>query len=121
MGVNRKNRVKGVPSVRFTPTGKFAFNMAATAQFENEAIGAVLLMWDAGNKLVGVRPISAVKKDKRAYNIRIEKKGNGSGFSAITFFKHIGYDSSHSRTLPIKWDDSEGIFIIEVPNECFLR
>lgn len=111
----RKVQYGGIPSITFTTNGRFAFNKAATAYFEKNAIEFVLLMWDAEKKLIGVKPIS--KKDSRSYKIRMGVKGNGCGFSAMTFLKHIGYDVSKTSSIPVKWIEDEGIFVIEVPEE----
>lgn len=112
---SRKVQWGGTPSVTFTKNGRFAFNKAATAQFEKNAIENVLLLWDAERNLVGVRPIT--KKDSRAYKVHMGKKGNGCGFSATTFLRHIGYDISQSKSMPAKWDETEEMFLIEVPKE----
>jgi len=112
---SRKVQWKGSPSVTFTKLGRFAFNKAATAQFEKNAIENVLLLWDAEKRIVGVRHIT--KKDMRAYKVHSGKGGNGCGFSASTFLRYIGYDVSQSRSMPAKWDETEETFLIEVPEE----
>ncbi len=111
----RKVQWRGVPSVTFTKMGRFAFNKAATEKLEENAVEDVLLLWDAGKRIIGVRPIT--KRDSRSYKLRPGKRGNGSGFSSATFFQYIGYDYSDSRSFPAKWDEDEGIFLIEVPAE----
>ena len=113
----RKVQWKGSPAVSFTKLGRFSFNKAATIQVEKNAVENVLLLWDAEKRLIGVRPIT--KKDVRAYKVHTGKRGNGCGFSASTFLKYIGYDMSESRSMPAKWDESEEMFIIEVPGEYF--
>jgi hypothetical protein len=62
-----------------------------------------------------VRPIT--KKDQRAYTLAYGKKGNGAGFSAKTFMDYIGYDYLESRQYPAHWDESEAMFVAEVPAE----
>lgn len=112
---NRKVQWKGSPAVTFTKLGRFAFNKSASAQLDNNAVENVLLMWDAGKRTVGVRPIT--KKDSRAYMLHKGQKGEGYGFSATTFLKYIGFDYSVSRSMSAKWDEGEGILVIEVPEE----
>ena len=112
---SRKIQWKGSPSVTFSTLGRFAFNKAATAQFEKNAVENVLLLWDAEKRLVGVRPIT--KKDPRAYKLHMGKRGNGSGFSATTFMKFIEFDTSQSRSMPTKWEEGQEMFIIEIPEE----
>jgi hypothetical protein len=116
---SRKVQWGGTPSVTFTTNGRFAFNKAATAQFEKTAVETVLLMWDSEKNIVGVQPIR--KKDSRSYKVHMGKKGNGSGFSASTFLKYIGFDISKSRSMPAKWDETEERFLIEVPKECLKK
>lgn len=111
----RKVQWGGVPSVTFTTNGRFAFNKASTAYFEKKSIQYVLLMWDAEKKLIGVQPIQ--EKDARSYKVHFGTKGNGCGFSATTFLRHIGYNISKTTSIPAKWNEKEGMFLIEVPEE----
>jgi|SRR5208283_1009737 len=115
----RKVQYRGSPAASFTKLGRLAFNKAATAKFERDAVENVLLLWNAEDRLIGVRPI--VKKDTRAYKVHYGVKGNGCGFSAATFLNHIGFDVSETRTLPAHWDDQEEMFIIEVPEEYLIK
>jgi hypothetical protein len=115
---NRKVQWGGSPAVAFTKLGRFAFNKAASGQLEKAAVENVLLMWDKEQRLIGVRPIT--KKDNRAYKLHWGKRGDGCGFSAATFLKYIGYDTSETRSLPAQWDEQEQIYKIEVP-EVYLR
>lgn len=111
----RKVRRSGSPSITFNKLGRLAFNKSATAILERDAVEYVLLMWDAAKRQLGVRPIT--KKDSRAYTLAYGKKGNGAGFSAKTFMDYVGYDFSESRSFPARWDESESMFIAEIPEE----
>lgn len=116
----RKIQRGGSPSVSFTILGRLGFNKSATAVFEKNAVENVLLLWDAEKQLIGIRPIT--KKDPRAYKVHYGKKGNGCGFSAVTFLKHIGYfKEGESQTLPAKWDEHEEMFLIEVPEQLLRK
>jgi len=112
---SRKATYRGVPSVTFTKTGRMAFNKAATAIFEKNAVENVLLLWDKDKRLIGVRPIT--KKDNRAYFVSAGTRKSGCGFTAMTFVKYIGLDISSSRAFPTRWDELEEMFLIEVPEE----
>jgi hypothetical protein len=115
---SRKVRQTGSPSAAFTKMGRVAFNIMATANFEKKGVECVLLGWDKERRLVGIKPISITKKDLRAYKLRAGgKKGNGSGFTASTFLRHIGFDLSETKSMPIEWDDKEEMFLVEVPEE----
>lgn len=113
----RKVRRGGSPAVTFNKLGRISLNKTATAVLEREAVEFALLLWDATKRQVGIRPIT--KKDQRAYRLAYGKKGNGAGFSAKTFMDHIGYDYSESRSIPVRWDDGESMFIAELPPEFF--
>lgn len=115
---SRKVRQTGSPAAAFTKMGRVGFNTMATADFEKRGVECVLLGWDKEKRLVGIKPISITKKDPRAYKLRPGgKKGNGSGFTALTFLRHIGFDLSESKSMPIEWDDNQEMFLIEVPKE----
>jgi len=103
------------PSVSFTTLGRLGFNKSATALFEKHAVENVLLMWDTEKRLIGIRPIA--KKDDRAYKVHYGKRGNGCGFSAVTFLKYIGYKEGERQTLPAKWDEQESMFIVALPEK----
>jgi hypothetical protein len=109
----RKVRRSGSPSVTFNKLGRISLNKTATATLEKDAVEFVLLLWDAPKRQIGIRPIS--KKDQRAYKVAYGQKGNGAGFSAKTFLDYIGYDYTESRAFPISWNESESMFVGEVP------
>lgn len=111
----RKVRRSGNPTVSFTTLGRIALNTIATAPFEKEAVEFVLVMWDSARHQIGVRPIT--KKDSRSYKVAYGKKGNGCGFSAKTFLDYIGYDYSETRSFPVKWDEPEAMYVVEVPEQ----
>jgi hypothetical protein len=112
---SRKTQYKGSPSVTFTALGRLAFNKAATITFQKEKVENVILMWDKEKRLIGLQPITG--KDSRSYKIRYNKRGDGSGFSATTFIKYIGYNASGTQSIDIEWDEEGKMFIVEVPEE----
>jgi hypothetical protein len=92
-----------------------AINKRATAFFEKNAVEYVLLLWDGDQKKIAIRPIA--KRDQRAYRLKYGDKGNGAGFSAKTFFDHIGLDYSESRPMPASWDVEQDMLVVDVPTE----
>lgn len=112
---SRKIQRGGEPRLSFTTLGRFSFNKSATAEFQKHAVENVFLMWDKEKRLIGVK--AAIKKDPRTYKIHYGTKGNGCGFSASTFLKYIGFDDKESRSVLTRWDEQEGMFIIEVPEQ----
>ena len=111
----RKVHRSGSPFVTLNKLGRLSMNKTATARLEHEAVESVLLLWDPSKRQIGIRPIT--KKDPRAYKLAYGKKGNGAGFSAKTFMDYIGYDYKESRSVPVRWDEGESMFIGEVPAE----
>jgi hypothetical protein len=105
----------GNPVVGFNALGRISLNQAATAQFRKDAVEFVLLLWDKEAHMVALRPIT--KRDARAYRVAYNKKANGCGFSAKTFFDYIGLDYKTSFSVPAEWDDEEGCFKVVIPTE----
>lgn len=112
---SRKIQRGGEPRLSFTTLGRFSFNKSATAELQKREVQSVFLMWDKEKRLIGVK--AATKKDPRTYKIHYGTKGNGCGFSASTFLKYIGFDDRETRSVPARWDEQEGMFIIEVPEQ----
>ena len=110
---NKKMQYKGTPAVTITTLGRMAFNKAVTIIFRTQRVDDVILMWDKDKNLIGLQPITT--KDHRSYKVRYSKRGDGSGFTANTFLKYIGYNASETQSLPIQWDEKEQLFTIEVP------
>lgn len=115
---SRKTQYKGSPAVTFTTLGRLAFNKAATITFQKEKVEDVILLWDKERRLIGLQPIA--NKDTRSYKVRYNKRGDGSGFSATTFIKYIGYNTSDTQSMPMEWDEEGKMFLIEMPQE-FLK
>ncbi len=111
----RKIRRSGSPGLTLNRLGRISLNKSATAILEREAVEFVLVLWDGSKRQIGIRPIT--KKDPRAYRLAYGVKGNGAGFSAKTFMDYIGYDYKESRSIAIRWDEGESMFVGEVPAE----
>jgi hypothetical protein len=112
---NRKVVRRGSPSITATKLGRLAINKTASQFLEKNAVEFVLLLWDAENRKIGIRPIG--KKDPRSYNVVYGNKGNGAGFSAKTFLDYIGLDYSISRVLQATWNGDQEILEADVPVE----
>ena len=105
--------------------GRITLNRSAAVLFDKEGpVDAVLLMWDKDRMVVGIRPIN--KKDPRSYGVRYsrskdkDKAITGAAFAGVMFLKHIGYDFSTTKAYPIKWNNDESVFEVELPEERFL-
>lgn len=107
----------GTPTVSFMRSGRVALNRAAAKIFEEQAVEYVVLLWDSAASKVGIRPIT--KKDPRAYRLNRSGKGGGAGFSAVTFFEHIGFDhKKETRAFPAQWNAELGIFEFSIADEA---
>jgi len=115
----RKVRRLGPPSVSLTKMGRLQLNKTATSKLEKEAVENVLLLWNAPTNTVGIRSIT--KKDSRAYRVSYGAKGNGAGFSAKTFFDHIGLDYSDTRTIPVDFGEGDVLLMFRIPDEYFAK
>ncbi len=115
--ISRKTRMfVGTPAISFTKFGRLSFNTAASIQLKENKAGKVLLLWDKETKRIGVQIITA-KEDDRAYKINWDKRGDGGGFTASTVIKYVGLDISETRSMPVKWDGQQRMFIIDVPEK----
>lgn len=117
--MSRKIQWKGSPAISLTKMGLFSFNKTAATKLQKEAVENILLLWDKEKRLIGLRPIT--KKDNRAYKLYWSKRGDGCSFSALTFLKFIGFDTSETKTMPALWDEQEGMFKFEIPGEYFKK
>jgi len=119
--LSRKNRVfVGTPAISLTKLGRLAFNTTASVQLKENKAEKVLLLWDKEAKRIGVQVITA-KEDERAYKIHWSPRGDGCGFTASTALKQIGVDTSETRSMPVKWDERERMFIIDVPEKYLIK
>jgi hypothetical protein len=112
----RTARRTGTPAVAFMESGRMSLNAAATKILTDQAVEYVVLLWDAGTKRVAIRPIA--KKDPRAYKLNRSGKGHGSGFSAVTFFEHIGFDHKKgTKSFPVDWNNEQGMFELTMTDD----
>lgn len=106
----------GSPRITLNTFGRVGINQIGTKLLQDNAVEFVLLLWDKNTNKIALRRIS--KKDKRAYTISFAKRGNGAGFSAKTFFMHIGYDFSKTRSYHAEWNESEVMLEIDLEVEA---
>lgn len=114
--ISRKTRMfVGTPAISFTKLGRLSFNTVASAQLRENKAEKVLLLWDKEVKRIGVQ--ISTKEDDRAYKINWSPRGDGGGFTASTVIKYIGLDISETRSMPVKWDEQQRMFIIDIPEK----
>jgi hypothetical protein len=111
----RKRSRISTPAVSISSTGRIGLNQGSSAIFQKNAIQFVLLLWDADEHRMALRAI--VKKDARAYGVSYAK--SCAMFSAKTFFEHIGYQMTETRSFPAMWNETENILEINIPAEHF--
>jgi hypothetical protein len=114
---------QGAPAVSFMQIGRISFNKAAAKIFQDQGAEHVVLLWDSAANKVAIRPIS--KTDPRAYKLnRTGREGKGSsvGFSAVTFFDHIGFDYKNgTRSFPVEWNAEQGMLEIKLVDEAEIK
>jgi hypothetical protein len=112
---DRKTARTVEPTVTLTTLGRLALNRGAASILEKIAAEQVFLLWDSLANKVAVKVTG--KKDPRSYHLHYGAKGNGAGFSAVTFLNHIKYDWSETRMFPLEWNEAEGMFTFSIPSD----
>lgn len=103
----------GTPSVSFGTSGRINLNAAATKILKDLDVEMVALLWDPVTRKIGIRPV--FKKDQKSYKLNRSGKGNGAGFSAVTFFEHIGYDhTKETKSFAAEWNNDTQMFEISL-------
>jgi hypothetical protein len=105
------------PRVTVTNLGRIAINQSATKLLRRKQEGFAFLLWDKTTNTVGVQPVA--KEDQRTYPLRAygPKGRSGTGFSAVTFFNHINYDWSKTRSFDVEWRSGENMLTFTIPQE----
>lgn len=93
--------------ISISKTGKIALNKGATAIFKKMQSEFALLMWDKETGTIGIKPTTEMVQG--VYKIRNTKSGR-CDFSAVPFFRYIGYDFSVTHAYEIRWEEGEGMF-----------
>lgn len=107
----------GEPTVTFGKMGRISLNMVATNILERDKASHVVMMWDKEFFKCALRV--ATSKDAGAYKVTYNDKGNGAGFSAVTFLNYIRYDWTETRSFNAQWIESEKMFVFSIPSEHF--
>ncbi len=107
----------GEPAITITKMGRIALNKFASELFESVKATHVLILWDKEDFKCGIRVANS--KDVGAYTLTPGFKGNGAGFSAVTFLNHIRYDWRVTRSFNSEWDQSGQMLVFSIPKEHF--
>src|SRR5216684_1072843 len=104
------------PRVTITSMGRIALNRGASDILAKNRTEFVLLLWDKETRRCAIQPI--VKRDSRAYKLRsYGPKGNGLGFSCVTFLNYIKYDWSDTRAFDLEYMGSEKLLVFTIPEQ----
>jgi hypothetical protein len=107
----------GEPAITLGKMGRIGMNMVATNILENAKATHVVLMWDKEALKCALR--IGTSKEAGAYKLTYNDKGNGAGFSAVTFLNYIHYDWTETRSFNAEWSDDEQMFVFSIPAEHF--
>ncbi|MBI3001950.1 MAG: hypothetical protein HYY46_26355 [Deltaproteobacteria bacterium] len=105
----------GTPAISINSFGRVGINQSATAILRKNGVEYVLLLWDKDELKIGIQ--QGPKTDTRAYRLAFSKKGSGASFSAKTFFVHINYDFSKTRSFAAEWNPKEKMLEIEITSD----
>jgi hypothetical protein len=114
----RQRTRNSTPSVTINTLGRFSISSSATKMLKfHIGVENVLLMWDKASKQVAIKPI--LKGDPRAYPLKSygKKENSGTGFSAVSFLRHINFDFSKTNTFPVEWNSKENMLVFNIPSE----
>jgi hypothetical protein len=101
------------PRVSITFPGRLNFTTAAVEILTRDyAYDYVLLYWDDERSVMAIRP--SRKKDDRAFKVLYNKTGRNVSVQAKSFFDYIGYDCRRARSFPMKWNEVEGAFDVDL-------
>ena len=117
---NRKTQYRGTASVTITKFGQLSFNKAACGILQKNGVKHVFMLWDKERLSIGLKATND-KKDPRAFPIHWSKRGDGAGFSIVTFIKHIEYNASESRVFPVQWDAEQQMLEFKIKQEYYIE
>lgn len=106
------------PRVAINKLGRLSINSSATKILKmHPDVKNVFLMWDKTTRQVGIKP--SMKSDQRTYPLTSygKKENSASGFSAVSFLRHINFDFSETHTFPVEWSSKDAMLIFSIPAE----
>jgi hypothetical protein len=109
------------PITTITRYGRIAFNKGASKVLSEKRVNRLLLMWDAVNHKIGLKPVGKDDKDVRGYDLFRNERDNSAFVHAKTFLDWLQYDYRETRKYNFEWNEKEGVIEITVPGEAIRK
>jgi hypothetical protein len=99
-------------AVTITGAGRISLNAPLTRIFHQNAFKQVLVLFDAGKKMIALRP--AAKKETRSYSLSYGPDLCQVSLSGRSFLKEIGWDGKVHK-ISANWDANKSIVEFNMP------
>jgi hypothetical protein len=105
----------GSPALTIQADGKIALNADVGDLLGPLGAKYVQILWDSESCKLAIRPLS--KQAQRAFKLSFFRGKRGSSLSARSFLKYIQWQSSKAVTIPVHWNEKEGLLEADLPRE----
>jgi hypothetical protein len=105
----------GSPQLAIHADGKVALNADVGDILGPLGAKYVQILWDREACRLAIRPLT--KQDKRTFKLTFLKGKRGGSLSARSFLKYIGWQSPRAITVPVQWNEKEGLLEAALPRE----
>ena len=96
--------------------GRFALNAPMTRVFRGEGVGRVLLLYDKGQRKIGLAPLKkGARRDDRTYVITYHPNQRQAIIDSKLFLKAIGWDGRRYQ-LDSRWSEKDKLWDCELPD-----
>jgi hypothetical protein len=106
----------GSPTLTVNPDGTVYLNAdAGDLLWRTAGVNSVEILWDKELSRMALRPLE--KPSESSYKLLTRGKRRSTSFSALTFFKYIGWNLSKSVVVPVEWNANENVLEAALPRE----
>jgi hypothetical protein len=107
----------GAPKVTITNYGRFGINNTASNLLKQNHAGSVLLLWDKADHKIAIQAVKTADNSTYPLQTYSPEGNSGTGFSAITFLKFIGYNWTETRSFRAEWIAADNMLVFTIPPE----
>ncbi|MDB4349736.1 hypothetical protein OAA99_02145 [Omnitrophica bacterium] len=108
-----KRTIDGAPQISVKANGNLYVNTYAMENYF-KGIKHVLLLFDGGRRLIGIKPLSRREENSYALNFSSKISKSTGVISARGFLKHILKGDDKSRKLRAEWNQKERCLIAKL-------
>jgi hypothetical protein len=107
------------PALTIKRDGRITFNSDAGDLLRDAGAKFVQILWDSDTRRVAFRPQS--KASEGSYKLTVSGSKRGAAISGLAFLRYIGWDLSHTVTIPVEWKTEVEALEAPLPNVNFAR